>query len=155
MTLRHATERRSTRRQVDLPCQAVAEEGFRFLGGQVIDLSPDGMQVRSTAQVRIGEPVLVSFRAPHSDDWMDAEAEVARVVRGQRGTDKGARSIGLRFTQQSTFDRVMLGERLRHLTPPTPARQLRRDYAGFVRGVDFLSPTSLARHGYDYLSERL
>ena len=84
MTLRNAIERRSTRRQVDLPCQAVAEEGFRFLGGRVIDLSPEGMQVASGAQVRVGEPVLVSFRAPNSTDWMDAEAEVARVVRGQR-----------------------------------------------------------------------
>jgi hypothetical protein len=154
MTLRHATERRSTRRHVDLPCQAVAEEGFRFLGGQVIDLSPEGMQVSSAAQVRVGEPVLVSFRAPHSDDWMDAEAVVARVIRGQRGGDRG-RAIGLRFTQQSSFDRVMLRERLRNLTPPTPARQLRRDYAGFVRGVDFFSTSSLARHGFEYLGERL
>ena len=154
MTLRHTTERRSTRRKVDLPCHAVAEDGFRFLGATVIDLSPEGMQVASAAQVRVGEPVLVSFRAPHSGDWMDAEAEVARVVRGQRGTDKG-RSIGLRFTQQSTFDRIMLRERLRHLVPAAPARQLRRDYAGFVRGLDFMSPSSLARHGFDYLSERV
>lgn len=154
MTLRHTTERRSPRRKVDLPCQVVAEEGFRLLGERVTDLSPEGMQVMSNAQVRVGEPVLVSFRAPHSDDWMDAEAEVARVVRGHRGTDKG-RSIGLRFTHQSAFDKVMLGERLRHLVPPPPARQLRRDYAEFVRGVDFLSAKSLARHGFDYLSERL
>ncbi len=154
MTLRNAIERRSTRRQVDLPCQAVAEDGFRFLGARVIDLSPEGMQVQSAAQVRVGEPVIVSFKAPNSDDWMDAEAEVARVVRGQRGTDRG-RSIGLRFTQQSTFDRVMLAERLRNLTPPTPARRLRRDYAAFVRGVDFFSPANLSRHGFDYWSERV
>lgn len=153
MTLRNATERRSTRRQVDLPCQAVAEEGFRFLGARIVDLSPEGVQVVSSAQVRVGEPVLVSFKAPNSDDWMDAEAEVARVVRGQRGTDRG-RSIGLRFTQQSAFDRVMLRERLRNLAPPTPARQLRRDYAAFVRGVDFFSSANMARHGFDYLSER-
>ena len=58
MTLRHTAERRSIRRQVDLPCQAVAEEGFRLLGERVTDLSPEGMQVVSSAQVRVGEPVL-------------------------------------------------------------------------------------------------
>ncbi len=154
MTVRHALDRRSTRRLVDLPCQAVAEEGFRLLGERVLDLSPEGMQVESRAQVRVGESVLVSFRAPHGDDWMDAEAEVARVVRGQRGTDKG-RSIGLRFTHQNLFDRVMLRERLKNIAPPVPARQLRRDYAGFVRGVDFLSASSLRKHGFDYLGARV
>ena len=154
MTVRHALDRRSTRRFVDLPCQAVAEEGFRLLGERVLDLSPEGMQVESRAQVRVGESVLVSFRAPHGDDWMDAEAEVARVVRGQRGTDKG-RSIGLRFTHQNLFDRVMLRERLKNIAPPVPARQLRRDYAGFVRGVAFLSASSLRKHGFDYLGARV
>ena len=157
-TVPHCKDRRSPRRDVDLPCQAVAEEGFRLLGDRVLDLSPEGMMLSvnadSDAEVKVGESVIVTFRAPRSEDWIDAEAVVARVIRGERATDKG-RAVGLRFVKQDPVDAILLRARLSKLAPRVPDRNLRRDYAAFVRSVDFLSPSNLRRSGFDYLRERV
>ena len=153
-TLRYCHERKSPRRAVSLPCQAVAETGFRLLGEEVLDVSTSGVLIRSDVHAELGETVIVSFRAPRSQDWIDAEAIVARIVAGHRATDRG-RAIGLHFVQQDAMDRIMLAVRLEKLVPRLPDRTLRRDYAGFVRGVDFYSPANMKRSGFDYLADRL
>lgn len=151
--LRQSRDRGALRRHLEVECQAVAEAGFRFLGERTLDVSERGLLLQSDAHVLIGEAVVVSFRAPSGTDWIDAEAVVARVVKGLRDTDR-CPGIGLRFTRMDNIDRILLRERLRNIPPPTPARGLRRDYAGLVRNIDFLSPASLSAHGYSYLAAR-
>jgi hypothetical protein len=48
------------------------------------------------SRVLTGEPVIVTFLAPFSRVWIDAEALVARVVHGRRPEDRG-RELGLAF----------------------------------------------------------
>ena len=129
-----ATDRRALRRLVSVPCQAVAERGFRLLGERVVDLSPEGMLVQSDATAELGEEVLVAFRAPRMRLWMDAQAQVARIVWGDRAGDR-CRGIGLRFTRLAASDRAILVPGLAGFAPPAPGRRLRMDYASVVRAV--------------------
>lgn len=124
-------ERRMVRRALRTDCHAVAEDGFRFLGEQALDLSEGGLLLRSDREAEIGETVLVSFKVPGGRTWVDAEATVARVVRGHRRGDRG-RAYGLHFQQIAPLDRAILAGSLEGAPPPPPARDLRRDYAGSV-----------------------
>jgi hypothetical protein len=72
-------------------CQLVRERDFRLIGRWIVDASPDGLLVATDLLVLTGEPVLVSFKAPFSEAWIDAEATVARVVHGRRPGDRGRR----------------------------------------------------------------
>ena len=109
----HKNERRELRRRVTLACRVVRESDFRLIGSNALDLSPDGMLVMAIRDAEPGENLVVSFRATELGIWFDAEATVARVVRGRRPKDRG-RCIGLRFTQ---FDPV---SRLIPARPPSP-----------------------------------
>ncbi len=131
-----AADRRSLRRLAQTPCQVVAEEGFRLLGEQTLDLSPDGMLLRSDAIARLGELVYVSLRVPFGRSWIDAEGEIVRVVRGLRRTDP-ARGLGVRFTRISAFDRALLHGALERLPTLEAARRPRRDYAATVAHIMF------------------
>jgi hypothetical protein len=83
------------------------------------------MLVASDAPVELGERVIVSFRAPGSDQlWMDAEAELARVIQGYRPDDPGY-CIGLDFTYFERSSREELLTRLAGVPPPVPSRRLR------------------------------
>ncbi len=114
--------RRIVRRGIRGRCQAVALDGFRLLGEQILDVSPFGLLVAADAESKLGETVVVSFQA--RGRWYDAVAEVARVVEGWRPWDPGY-AIGLRFTQISLADRLELRKRLRGVPPPVPRRALR------------------------------
>ncbi len=127
-------QRRALRRAVRTRCQAVSADDFRLLGQRVLDLSPRGMLVAADTGVEVGEEVLVSFRAPNGGPWLDAEAEVARLVEGWRPWDPGY-CIGLRFTRLDAPSRGELLVRLAGLPPPIPSRPLRRDYAETVRRI--------------------
>ena len=126
--------RRSLRRSVRTSCQAVALDGFRLLGERVLDLSTRGMLVTCDQPVDLGEEVVVSFRAPNGGPWLDAEAEVARLVEGWRPSDPGY-CAGLRFTHFDGLSRGELLVRLAGLPPPVPRRPLRPDYAATVRRI--------------------
>lgn len=118
-------ERRAVRRAVRTTCQAVRADEFQLFGEQVLDLSPRGMLVRCDRVARLGEAVLVSFRAPGRDAlWFDAEARVTRLVRGQRIADRGV-CAGLEFVYFERVDRHELLARLAGLPPPVPQRRLR------------------------------
>jgi len=81
---------RPIRRSVRIPCQVIRERDFALVARHVFDLSEDGMFVRSDGPrkcVLTGEPMIVTFRAPFSQRWIDAEAFVARVVHGRRPSD--------------------------------------------------------------------
>jgi hypothetical protein len=118
-------DRRSIRRAFRTVCQAVRAQSFRLFGEQVLDLSPRGMLVRCDRVARLGERVLVSFRAPGNDGlWLDAEATVARLVQDQRSGDRGV-CAGLEFVYFERSARHELLVRLAGFPPPVPQRRLR------------------------------
>ncbi len=141
--VREANDRLAVRRAVWVDCQAVAEEGFRLIGDRILDLSTSNMLVRSDEAVRLYESVVVSLKCPNGISWIDAEAEVVRVVRGLRATDP-LRAVGLRFTRMDAVDRGLLVGSLQELPPPIPARRLRRDYAGAVAEIQAFGPAIIA-----------
>lgn len=114
--------RRSLRRAARLRCQAVALEEFSLLGERTLDVSPMGMLLACDREVQPGMEVLVSFEAPGGDGlWLDAEAEVARVIEGYRASDPGY-CAGLRFTHFERSARNELLTRLAGHPPPIPLR---------------------------------
>lgn len=129
-----ASDRKTVRRAVRSRCQAVTENEFELLGEEILDLSPHGMLVKSEREPSIGEEVIVSFRAPGTGLWMDAEATVARLVRGRRSGDR-SRGVGLVFRRLDTVSHRILAESLRGSPPPVPARGLRKDYARSIRHI--------------------
>jgi len=130
-------ERRLVRRALRTDCHAVAEDGFRFLGDTTLDLSEGGILLRSDAEAEVGETVLLALKVPDGRTWVDAEATIARVVKGHRREDEG-RAYGLRFEQMAPLDRAVLAGSLEGKPPPPPARGLRRDYAASVLGLALL-----------------
>jgi len=119
------TVRASVRRYVRLDCQVVRERDFKLVGEVALDLSLEGMLVRSNHRVLTGEPVIVSFRPPRSNRFVDAIGTVTRVVHGRRPEDSGSRSLGIRFHQMDQGHRSHLFEQLRGLAQPEPQRPLR------------------------------
>lgn len=123
-----ASERRASRRAVNVECQVVREEGFTLVGTRGVDLSPEGMLVSTRARVEVGEELLVSFRVPGTLRWIDTMARVARVVRGDRKNDRG-RALGLAFAPLHKRQSRLVRDSLSCFPPPFPARALRVDYA--------------------------
>ena len=114
--------RRAFRRYVRLDCQVVRERDFRLIAELAIDLSTDGMQVITKEPILSGEEVIVSFKPPRSNVWVDAQATVARVVHGRRPSDRGRRCLGLSFHAMDSNEQSILWECLRGLPAPEPAR---------------------------------
>lgn len=131
MTLVPASQRRAVRRAIPFECQVVRERDFRLVGRWGLDLSSDGMLVVSDARLLTGEELVVSFRVPRTNAWIDCEATVARVVHGRRPGDR-ARGLGLSFQSIDAMTRWNLRGALRGLPPPLPARERRVDYAATV-----------------------
>jgi hypothetical protein len=118
-------QRRAVRRAVRTRCHAVGADEFRLLGERALDLSPQGMLVACDAKARVGDDVIVSFKAPGDDGlWLDAEAVVARVIEGFRPFDPGY-CMGLDFTYIEKSARNELLTRLAGFPPPVPSRRLR------------------------------
>ena len=116
--------RRTMRRAARTTCQAVGLEGFRLLGERSLDLSMRGMLVACDDRVDLGEEVVVSFKAPgHGNMWMDAEAEVARIIQGYRQGDPGY-AVVLRFTYFERHAQQELLARLAGYPPPVPRRRV-------------------------------
>ena len=92
-------------------CQAVRERDFTLLGEVALDLSPDGMMVRSDSRVLTGEPVIVSFFEPHMGRWYDLQASVARIVHARRPTDS-ERCVALEFDALPNDERYGLFDAL-------------------------------------------
>jgi hypothetical protein len=122
------TVSRAVRRSMVVPCQAVRERDFRLVGRQVIDLSEDGVLVRldqggtTTPRVLTGESMILTFVAPFSRVFVDAEAFVARVIHGRRPGDRG-REIGLIFEHIEPSARARLTRELAWLRPTTARRR--------------------------------
>jgi hypothetical protein len=126
--------RKMIRRAWRSRCHAISLQDFRMIGQKVLDMSPHGLLVAADTPVERGERVLVSFRAPGSSQWFDAEARVARVIEGWRDGDPGY-CMGLHFTRIPLSARLALRDRLRGLPPPLPQRHVRMDYAESIRRI--------------------
>jgi hypothetical protein len=113
--------RRAFRRYVRIDCQVVREHDFRLIGDLALDLSERGMLVRTKECVLTGEDVVVSFRPPSSNRFVDALGHVARVVHGRRPGDRG-RCLGIELYGMGDDDRRVLWESLRGLPAPEPLR---------------------------------
>ena len=117
-----ARRSRSPRFSVRIPCQLVRLRDFQLVGKTIADLSEEGALVEATAPVLTGEPLLLSFRAPFSARWVDADAVVARVIHGRRAGDL-RRSFGVAFTDVPAEARRLLHEGLWDLPHHHPARR--------------------------------
>lgn len=125
-------QRREIRRAVRLMCRVVDEDAFKLIGDHALDVSPEGMLVRSDARIEVGADVIVSFRATDFGIWFDTDASVARVIHGRRPGDSG-RCLGLNFKSLSSVHRLILRGHLRHVPPPLPKRAQRIDYAATIK----------------------
>ncbi len=113
---------RSPRFSVRIPCQLVRMRDFKLVGKTIANLSEEGAMVELLDQVLTGEPLLLSFRAPFSSRWIDADAVVARVVHGRRPGDL-RRSLGLSFATLTPEGRRLLHEGLWGLPQIRAARR--------------------------------
>lgn len=129
-------DRREVRRSLSLRCQMIRAKDFDFVGERVLDLSPDGMLVETSADLEPGETVHVSFQATDLNLWFHTDAKVARRVRGRRDEDRGVRAVGLSFAGLSRLRRLILRGHLRRVPPPLPKRAQRIDWAATVRSVE-------------------
>ena len=109
------------RRFVRIDCQVVREHDFRLVGDLALDLSTRGMLVRARSRVLTGEELLVAFRPPRSNRWIDAQATVARVVHGRRPGDIGL-SFGIEFHAMENEHQDLLFEQLRGMIAPDAMR---------------------------------
>jgi hypothetical protein len=131
-----ARDRRTMRRLATYGCEVVRERDFKRIAYRILDLSAEGMQVQADARVLTGEPVIVSFRMPGSTEFVDAEAEVARVIHGRRPWDRGP-SLGLKFGPMPKTMRAELALSLRRLPTTMQQREPRIDYAATCRHIGF------------------
>jgi hypothetical protein len=116
--------RRAVRRAIRTPCHAVSDMGFELLSEVALDLSPMGMRIVCDAPAALGETVLVSVMTPGPQPiWIDAEAEITRIIHGFRRGDPGY-CAGLRFTYLERRARGELLSRLAGLPPPIPQRRI-------------------------------
>jgi len=127
-------DRREVRRAMGLSCAVVRERDFRLISDQALDLSPDGMLVKTEHDLAIGESLIVSFRATQLGLWFDSEATVTRIVRGRRPGDRGP-AIGLSFSTLDRVKRLILRGHLRRVPPPLPRRTQRIDWTATVRSL--------------------
>jgi hypothetical protein len=127
-------ERRAARHMVRVDCQVVRERDFTLIARRTLDVSSAGMLVAADMEVLTGEPVIVSFRPPRTDRWIDAEATVCRVVHGRRPGDLG-RALGLQFQRVEHGTVTALKAALRRMPPTRSRRPPRVDYAATIRQI--------------------
>ena len=113
--------RSAFRRFVRLDCQVVREHDFRLIGDLALDLSTKGMRVRARARILTGEELLIAFRPPRCNRWIDAHGTVARVVHGRRPGDTGV-SFGIEFHGMESEHQELLFEQLRGMVAPDAMR---------------------------------
>jgi hypothetical protein len=120
---------------------------FRLLSDCIENLSEGGALAGSSAAASPGEKLLVSFRIPNTDAWVDVDAVVARVLHGRRAGDRGSR-LGLQFEGVSVSRRQLLHKAMSHAPPVVPqVRPGRRDVSDAVRTMAIGSGWSHSRLG--------
>ncbi len=115
--------RRPSRHAVRLGCQVIRERDFKLVADEVLDLSEAGMLVVPKLRILTGEKLIVSFMAPFTRSYVDAEASVARVVHGRRLGDMG-RGLGLSFDWMGYAGRELLRSQLDLMPSMAPKRRV-------------------------------
>ncbi len=118
------------RRGTTVACQAVRLEGFRQVGGRLLDLSHQGALLECDGALSIGDELVVSFRVPHGQDIVDAVARVRRLARHEHGA-----RAGIAFTEMDWDDKATLFIALLGCPPPVPRVRPAVDYAGTVQRI--------------------
>jgi PilZ domain len=118
-------QRRAPRHSVRLECQVVRERDFRLISDRIVNLSTTGLVVSPADPALTGERLLVSFRIPHSGQWVDAEATVARVVHGRRPGEH-TRGLALELESVEEIPQMLLGRALRRCPPAPPGHRTGR-----------------------------
>ena len=134
LKLLYAGHRRSLRRSISTDCQAVRLRRFALVGQQLLDVSPRGALLACDEEVLLGDSLVVTFRIPNGGPYIDAHAEVSRIIGGWRRGDRGY-CAGIRFVEMDRDCRKDLLVHLAGVPPPVPARRRIPDYAGTVRRV--------------------
>jgi hypothetical protein len=106
--------RRGARRIYRGRCRAVRLGDLELVGEQILDLSPRGALIACDAEVRVGDDLLLSFRAPWLGPHLSSTARVCRVVEGWREGDPGY-CAGIRFDDEDEM-RAALADRLEMLS---------------------------------------
>lgn len=135
--------RRATRLAVSVSCQAAIDDGeFFLLGDEIIDLSADGLLLRAEGiPALVGERVIVSFKPPSSQVWIDAEAEIVRLL---NGSEAGAPAFGLKLLALNPFDRALLEATIDRVA--MARKKKRSPYQDRARQrIRFLHPNAVAR----------
>ena len=104
--------RRTTRHALHARGQAVDARRFTLLGERILDASAEGCLLACDAEAKVGQRVLLTFQLPKRGTWFDAEAEVVRVIEGNRYGDPGY-AAALRYVDFNRADRLALGVDLR------------------------------------------
>jgi hypothetical protein len=134
-SLMRKNDRREVRKAIKMKCHVVRERDFSLIAEETVDVSPDGMLVKSDLpDLEPGERVFVTFRATNLDIWFDTEASVMRIIKGRRDGDR-ERGIGLRFSTLPGVKRLILRGHLRRVPPPLPRRAQRIDWTATVRSI--------------------
>ncbi len=129
--------RKHIRARVTTACQVVAEDGFRLLGEQTVDVSASGLLLASSRPATLGERVLVSLRLPQAQSWIDAEGQVQRALwhtGSHDGKTTSRWALAIAFDGMSLVDRALLEAALSRVAEKMPtvvaiAPPMRRDYA--------------------------
>jgi hypothetical protein len=114
--------RGSTRHSVKLACQVVRERDFQLVADRIVNLSSTGLFVSPADPALTGERLIVSFQIPHSGQWVDAEATVARVVHGRR-PGEFTRGLALELENVEEIPHMILGRALRRCPPSPPGHR--------------------------------
>lgn len=113
---------------------------FELVGERILDLSPRGALLACDAEVRTGDEIMVSFRAPWLGPHLLTVAEVCRVVQGWRKGDPGY-CAGIRFEAEAEL-RGALVDRLALFPVVRGTRRYPVDYAETVRRIGAPLPPS-------------
>jgi hypothetical protein len=115
--------RRPARHAVRLPCQVVRERDFKLIADEMLELSDGGMLVVPKLRVLTGESIVVSFMAPFSRSYIDAEGTVARVLHGRRVGDPGP-TLGLSLVGLDPTSRAIVQSQLAFLPTVAPRTRM-------------------------------
>jgi hypothetical protein len=107
---------------VKLACQVVRERDFQLIADRIVNLSTSGLFVSPADPALTGERLIVSFQIPHSGQWVDAEATVARVVHGRRPGEY-TRGLALELDNVDDIPQMVLGRALRRCPPAPPGHR--------------------------------
>ena len=114
--------RRSSRHSVKLNCQVVRERDFQLIADRIVNLSSSGLVVSPADPALTGERLIVSFQIPHSGQWVDAEAVVARVVHGRRPGEY-TRGLALELENVEDIPQMILRRALGRCPPAPPGHR--------------------------------